>query len=66
MPRRLYASEKAEAKEEPEGEKKGFFGRMKAAVGNTFKDAQFRQFLKAFEKEMSFEGKDNGSPSLPD
>lgn len=59
-PKRLYATQqtpKADEEEQPVEEKKGFFGRMKAAVGNTVQNVQFKQFLKAFEKELTFEGK---------
>ena len=54
--RRMLATEPPKGGEKEE-EKKGFFGRMKDSVSNTFKEAQFKQFVKTFEKEMDFEGK---------
>jgi hypothetical protein len=59
VPVRLLANEvpKPESTQAEPEEKKGFFGRMKESVTNTFKEAQFKQFIKTFEKEMDFEGK---------
>ena len=55
--RRMLATEPPKGGEKEE-EKKGFFGRMKDSVTNTFKEAQFKSFIKTFEKELDFEGKE--------